>query len=314
MITDKGGDSTSNVRDNRAGFGRIDLLAVMVAVAILGSLTLSASSTAKTTAHAVQCLENCDQLIRAWTQYAQCNGGWLPPNQDDDALGNWLSGDMSYPGYPAGFNTPTNYGVLVNTFASPSAPKTESAIGGYLNDYKICRCPADESTGAWGGLRGAAAQVPRVRSYSMSQAVGTHDIRRSAVDGPWLNGSYGANSAGNGPYLTFGRLDSFTRPGPASTFVIADEDPYSINDAAIATVMNFPAHWVDYPASYHNNGCAFAFADAHVELHRWKVAPVLNGVLQTRPGSAGDIEWFQRVTTAKKNGTPIPADGGNNSF
>jgi hypothetical protein len=294
----------------RSGFSRIDLLAVVAALAVLGALSLSGSSTTKTTVQAIQCLENGHQLVRAWTQYAACNGGWLAPNQDDGALGNWLGGDMASPG---AYNDPTNYGELNNTFSAPGYNKSFSALGNYVSNYRYCHCPADTSLGSLGGLAGPAAKLPRARSYSMNGAVGTEDSApKSPVNGPWLTGSYGQNTAARGPYLVFGTLSSFVNPGPAQTFVILDEDPYSINDGCLSSSMNLPARWIDYPASFHNRACEISFADGHTDLHQWKIQPVIRGQLITQPGSVQDIEWLQTVTTAAANGRPIPAEGGPN--
>jgi hypothetical protein len=308
LKADEGGVAKAIRPCERAGFSRVDLLGAIAGVAVIGSLAVSGSSTAKSTARAVQCLENGDQLIRAWAQYAQCNGGWLPPNTDDARYGNWLGGDMFTPGdYGPGFNDPTNYGEMNNTFTLASYKGTFSAIGSYFNDYKICHCPADDSTGLFGGLRGPAAAVPRVRSYSMSQAVGTSDMRREPVDGPWLTGNYGQNTAARGPYLTFGMISSFSIPGPSSVFVIVHEDPYSVNDATFAMRMVSPDYWVDFPASVHNRSTMVNFADGHCIIKHW-VDPrsiVQNGQLVSLQINNPDIEWFRSVTSARLDGTPL---------
>jgi hypothetical protein len=287
-----------------AGFGRADALGVLAAVAILGALTLSGSSTAKTTAQAIQCLENGNQLMRAWSQYALSNGGWLAPNQDDGAYGNWLSGSMTS---ASSYNDPTNYGILNNTFTSPGRNGPFSAIGNYFGDYRICKCPADTSLGSMGGLGGPAGKLPRVRSYSMSQAVGTQDRVRAAVNGPWLTGNYGANTATHGPFRTFGRLDSFISPGPSATFVVMQEDPYSINDAGFANSMTQPDRWIDYPASVHNDGDMFAFADGHCVIKQWvdRKPPVVNGQFTAALPNDPDVEWLRTVTTARLDGAPL---------
>jgi len=49
-----------------------------------------------------------------------------------------------------------------------------------------------------------------------------------------------------------------------------DEHPDSINDGYFLNRADKRA-WIDLPASYHNNGAAFSFADGHAELHRWAV-------------------------------------------
>jgi prepilin-type processing-associated H-X9-DG protein len=55
---------------------------------------------------------------------------------------------------------------------------------------------------------------------------------------------------------------------PGTTFVFLDEHPDSINDGYF---INNPYEltWIDLPASYHNGGGSFTFADGHSEIHRW---------------------------------------------
>ena len=52
-------------------------------------------------------------------------------------------------------------------------------------------------------------------------------------------------------------------------FTTVDENPWSINDAGLAVIAQMP-DVVDFPADFHNNGCGFAFADGHSEMHHWR--------------------------------------------
>ncbi|MFO1513150.1 MAG: hypothetical protein U1F83_09600 [Verrucomicrobiota bacterium] len=50
---------------------------------------------------------------------------------------------------------------------------------------------------------------------------------------------------------------------PASViWVYLDEDSYSLNDGGFGFGMNTP-EWIDWPGTYHNLACGFAFADGH---------------------------------------------------
>jgi prepilin-type processing-associated H-X9-DG protein len=69
------------------------------------------------------------------------------------------------------------------------------------------------------------------------------------------------------------------------------------------------AQIIDYPASYHNGACGFAFADGHSEIHKWKgnkiKAPVKYNntslALNTGAGdSIQDVKWWSDNTTVKK--------------
>ena len=95
-------------------------------------------------------------------------------------------------------------------------------------------------------------------------------------------------------------------------WVIIDENPDSVNDAAFAVKMDYQGRvsvWQDGPATYHGGACGFTFADGHSEIKKWKdgrtvVRPMITtyssrfpyGVLQS---NNPDIQWVQERTTAK---------------
>jgi prepilin-type processing-associated H-X9-DG protein len=92
-----------------------------------------------------------------------------------------------------------------------------------------------------------------------------------------------------------------------------DEHPDSLNDAAFAVQCQGAdqpgtAMIIDFPASYHNGACGFAFSDGHSEIHKWKggkiKAPVrYNGAL-TLVVPAGDswvdVNWMADNTTVRQ--------------
>jgi prepilin-type processing-associated H-X9-DG protein len=103
--------------------------------------------------------------------------------------------------------------------------------------------------------------------------------------------------------VVFRTLGSMLSPGPSMTLVFLDERWDSINDGFWVVQMNgFPSfastYIVDYPGSYHNNACGFAFADGHSEIHQWtdpRTFPPLHTGLQAdiaSPNNA-DIYWIQ---------------------
>jgi prepilin-type processing-associated H-X9-DG protein len=97
---------------------------------------------------------------------------------------------------------------------------------------------------------------PRVRSNSMSQTFGR---------GVWLPSSR---------YKVYHKEAEIDPQGPSRTWILIDEHPDSINDAAFAVEMveanNLAAaKIIDFPASYHNGACGFSFADGHAEIRKW---------------------------------------------
>jgi prepilin-type processing-associated H-X9-DG protein len=96
--------------------------------------------------------------------------------------------------------------------------------------------------------------------------------------------------------------------GPADIFVLIDEHPDSIQDAAFAVrmaLMNSVAKWVDVPAKFHNNGCGIAYADGHSEIHRWQYPGLIPNPVYAPPNiGAGatttpdpDVIWLSSHTS-----------------
>ncbi len=89
-------------------------------------------------------------------------------------------------------------------------------------------------------------------------------------------------------------MSSFTKPGPANTFVIMDENPYSINDgaldvSAVATPGN--TYLIDYPSGLHGGVGVISFADGHVITHRWLDPRTLSPQLGLPPIEGGTITY-----------------------
>jgi prepilin-type processing-associated H-X9-DG protein len=73
---------------------------------------------------------------------------------------------------------------------------------------------------------------------------------------------------------------------------MVDEDPWSINDGALA-VSAGTAKWVDYPATFHNNACGFSFCDGRAQVHKWQGTSMqCNGpTVGARPVTFTDPDW-----------------------
>ena len=106
------------------------------------------------------------------------------------------------------------------------------------------------------------------------------------------------------------KTSDITAPQPSNVWVLVDENPDSINDAAFAVDMNdkYPnTVWQDTPANYHCGACGFAFADGHSEIHKWKdpqtlaIPTTYSTHISTRTQFKNyDIVWVQERTTARK--------------
>jgi prepilin-type N-terminal cleavage/methylation domain-containing protein/prepilin-type processing-associated H-X9-DG protein len=180
--------------------------------------------------------------------------------------------------------------LLVAGAASDNPTNTidKSPLMKYMgHSREVWRCPSDPTTRIEGGKK-----LPRVRSQSMSQVF---DF------GGWLPSP---------PYSIYGRLGHIVMP--SSTWVLVDEHPLSINDAACAVQIIRPeaksGNIIDFPASYHNGAAGFSFADGHSEIHQWKGSKIKtfgkanNTGLNVPAGdSLNDQKWWSRNTTVGPN-------------
>jgi prepilin-type N-terminal cleavage/methylation domain-containing protein len=157
------------------------------------------------------------------------------------------------------------------------------ALNNYLSgNYKVYKCPGDIRT-----FKGN----PVVRSISMNGFIST--------------ANYDAD------YFFFTKLTALNRPGPARTFVIIDESPYSINDGFFADNMigydpMQPNSWAftDVPATYHNMSGSLSLADGHSEIHRWSDKRTTTAPVFASSPNNKDVDWLHSRSTAKiKNPT-----------
>jgi prepilin-type processing-associated H-X9-DG protein len=287
------------------GFTFIELLFVLGVTAILGALFVNGLRTqTRARVQSIQCMNNHKQLMAAALIYAdEFNGLWFP--NESAGTGNqtdWVNGLMDF--------TPSNSD---NTNINKLMDPRYSLLAPYLHgDPKLFHCPGDQSYLPNKGFR--------VRSVSANAAVGTVWVATGClvangpVNAPWLTGG----NLGNGCQTTFygyGKSTDFVAPGPAQTFVFADENANSINGAQLnvqSASQGIGATFIDLPANYHNCAATFSFADGHVEIHRWS-GPTLGikvvnweGPYQSGSYSVGnsadnsDLIWLQQHTSARR--------------
>ena len=266
------------------GFTLIELLVVLAIIALLAAMLLPALNKAKIKAQALSCMSNTRQLLFAWVLYAGDNREVLPPNEPFEQ--GWVTGWMDF--FPSNTDN-TNLLFLINERYAKLAPYTRSP--------GIYKCPADQSS-----VPGLGA---RVRSVSMSQAIGTKNDG-APVTGPWLPGNLDWNQT---TWRTYDKLWAITAPKPDHVWVMMDEHPDSINDAQLGWECGLTgnaARIVDCPASYHDGACGIVFADGHSEIHRWQGTAIRPPVTYTAAyipnlpagDSLPDVTWLQERTSA----------------
>lgn len=284
MMLARGRGSAHEVARPTVAFTLLELLVVIAIIGILAALLLPVLGRAKGAAQGRYCMNNGNQMIKAVHLYADEYNDWLPPNPEHGTNSSWVAGTMRVA------TQATNTLFLTDPRYAKLAPYTGGSAALY-------RCPADKSTVTIAGVK-----YPRVRTFAMSQAVGTKPLPpRQAVDGVWLTGTYGHTA--NQPWRTYGRFADMIQPAPSGLWVLLDEDEYSINDAQFAVSMRIPTHWVDVPGTYHNFACGIAFADGHSEIHKWTDPRTAVGAKIREKGSRdqtgnNDILWLQRRTSS----------------
>jgi prepilin-type processing-associated H-X9-DG protein len=215
----------------------------------------------------------------------------LAEGSDSTQTNNWVAGLMDYD-HP---DENTNWAVLLDSQHSQLAP--------YVKSYAVYHCPADHSA-QYPHQQGP----PRVRSYSMSGAIGCKDLAGTPRGGPYMALQTIPPPPPATRWFVYTKESQMTGGlGPADVWVLVDEHPDSINDAVFGGVMASATDdstwvWDDVPSKSHNNACPFSFADGHSEMHRWLHPDLIPNVtyaggLQWPGDSDQDVLWVSAHTT-----------------
>jgi prepilin-type N-terminal cleavage/methylation domain-containing protein len=273
---------TKPSNSHRRGFTLIELLVVIAIIAILAGLLLPALAKSRTKAQGIGCMNNLRQMMLGWRLYADDFNDLLLASLPvpDQRRVVWVTGGLGYGGGPSDWD--------------PQVDLAKSPLQPYIGkSFLVWKCPADKVF-----VRVAGARKPRVRSNSMSQVFD---------NGSWLPAP---------TWRTYGKLSDIVNL--SKTFVLVDEHPDSINDAAFAVQMVLPeaksGEIIDVPASYHNGACGFSFSDGHSEIRKWRGArikqPVKNALMPLPLGEAldslPDVKWMSENTTVSVRTASYP--------
>lgn len=267
-------------------FTLIELLVVIAIIAVLASMLVPALSSAKEKARQTKCLSNTRQIITAWVTYAGDNNEVVPnPGNSRFETSAWVAGWLDFNG---GNTDNTNIWQLVD-------PRV-SALGSYVKNPSLYKCPSDRSYVTIGGRR-----LDRVRSYGMSQAFTAIGDPGKSGSGFWLPKE---------KYRMFHKTTDMNNPGPAMLYVLLDEHPASINAGGFANQMvenRIRARIIDYPASYHKGAANIAYADGHSDIKKWtdgRTRPKsVNELIPLNVASPNneDMVWLSRRTSSPLN-------------
>jgi prepilin-type processing-associated H-X9-DG protein len=257
-----------------AGFTRLELLVVACTCALLSCLILGSLSHAQVFDQAMVCQNNMRHLTLGWQLYVNCNGDRLPRTGGMDY---YVSDPLDPRAAPGGSRELWCQGIVSYSSSSDGAISTNKLflergqIWKYVGKHSSYKCPSDSNN-----YKG----TPVVRSVSMNG---------------WLNPIQPWSP--NGKKLK--SLGDMIELPPVRTFVIIEENPYSINDTTFfmnITSQPYPQArgltWVDYPASYHNFSANLSFADGHVEMHRWTDRNMLIYPKGGNAADGADLAWL----------------------
>ena len=239
----------------RRGFTLMELLAVIV-VAGFGVVVLTpALARTQPASKSFQCLNNHRQLVNAWRMYSADNNDRVANNFgipdtlnaiNTGRLNNWVNNVMSW-GASSSDSDRGNTNLVWFT---------NGVLGKYADaPVSAYRCPADIYLSP---PQKASGWTARLRSVSMNSVFGRFsDGNDSTAQG--LNWALPQ-------YLQY--LKCVQVQKPVKTWLFIEEHPDSINDGYYLNSTTATS-WGDIPASYHNGGCTFSFADGHAEIRKW---------------------------------------------
>jgi prepilin-type N-terminal cleavage/methylation domain-containing protein len=269
-------------------FTLIELLVVIAIIAILAALLLPTLSRAKQSGYKANCVSNERQIVAAWWLYSMDNRDILALNGGDPHTVSTAPHLWVFGGNHGDPPTLTNRDYLIAEKYALFAP--------YNKAFDVYKCPADRSRWQIGGsLVQTTTWVPELRSYSLNCYMGT--VTSNLMSPLTISSAY----------QLYTKTSQLVAAGTANRFVFTDVNPGSICTPAFGVDMGGQT-FVHYPSALHRNGGVIAFADAHVDFHKWRdprtFRPMIPGESYIPHGERSltnqDLAWIVQRTTSPR--------------
>jgi prepilin-type N-terminal cleavage/methylation domain-containing protein/prepilin-type processing-associated H-X9-DG protein len=266
----------------RSGFTLIELLVVAAVIGTLAAMLLPALAGAKGKARSSVCVSNQRQLSLAWALYTLDNNDQLAPTLTglparQGPEPSWVHGIQAYSA------DATNESLLLGE---------SSVFGRYIKNARVYKDPASRPSRS---SDAAPREVVLVRDFGLNS---------------WMNGSDQlAFSDKSG--VRFRKNAQVAAAGPSSLFTFQDANPDSICSPSWVVHVNSAGaeRFCIYPATFHSGRGVLAFADGHVQSHRWvdpRTFSAPDGDYHLQGHSRGspnnpDLVWLQEHATRRKD-------------
>jgi prepilin-type N-terminal cleavage/methylation domain-containing protein/prepilin-type processing-associated H-X9-DG protein len=274
-------------RPGRPGAGRaftlIELLVVIAIITILAALLLPALAVSKSEAVRIRCVNNQKELMVAWSVYSADNRDVLVLNGGDASEISTVAHLWVYGGNHGDPETLTNVQYLIGA--------KYALLAGIQPSAALYKCPADVSKWFVGET---GNKVSELRSYSMNSymAAAGINVLRPLEQTPG--------------YRVYMKNAQLAADSAANRFVFMDVNPASICTPGFGVDMTAET-FIHFPSFLHRSRAVVAFADSHVETHKWSDARTMIGV---PPGEQfiphgvpspnnKDLDWITERTSSR---------------